>query len=56
MINKDREQRLERWQRKEESRYNRWYKVIKEERISEYLKKKLRGKQMKKSDKVKARK
>lgn len=40
LINKDREeQKLERWQRKGESRYNRWYKVIKEERIPEYLKK-----------------
>lgn len=39
LINKDREQRLERWQRKEESRYNRWYKVIKKEKIPEYLKK-----------------
>lgn len=40
LINKDREeQRLERGQRIEESRYNRWYKIIKEERIPEYLKK-----------------
>lgn len=40
VISKDRqEQRVERWQRIVESRYNRWFKVIKEGGISEYLKK-----------------
>ncbi|KMQ83170.1 hypothetical protein RF55_20734 [Lasius niger] len=32
-------QRRERWERINDSRYNRWYKEIKEQEIPEYLKK-----------------
>ena len=36
----DRElQRVERWERIRESRYNRWYKEVKEEGVLSYLKK-----------------
>jgi len=40
LIRKDKEeQRLERERRIGDSRYNRWYKIIKEEGIPEYLRK-----------------
>lgn len=32
-------EKLERWERKKDSKFNRWYKEIRKERISEYLKK-----------------